>query len=1132
MKAKTVIKRIIALTVAILMLAGSVSSIGAGLLEVKASAADELPETIEMNFRTRFFRYDSYNDCWVETYAAKKGEEIRARIYVGTSYYTSYMQITAFYNPEFFTDAYSTEEINNLYASADMEFAREEVINYQMRKLLPGSRFHQELIELGYMEPGEIDDKAAYMMSAEIGKTQAQLLNDREALFELNMTVREDTVLTEDSLLIPDKMICDYDYFDIPAGIVSTICTDPANKLSGIYIDEEYTRDRICTNYDLVTLSTVTKMYFDANEGRFSDNSIMYEAEYEIGSFTDGPENPVRDGYIFCGWALEPYVLPEDIINPPFEVIYEELIFKAIWEPSIFEIRYYLTKGDSVYYTESYREGDVIDQWFIEPPIMEGMTFVGWFDAGGNPLPDIMPSFNIDAYAQFAMNSHRVIFELQGGEFNNGLSNYEVEVAYGDEIPYYGHPIKEGYKFIGWADENGEFVEIPQYMPDRELVFTAVYEPIEYKFTLDAGGGEFSDGSEVYTEYVRYGNKTPDILAPSREGYEFIGWADENGYDVDCPIVMPANDVTLIAQYIPCDDIHYTVEIYVMYPDGTYSDYADEVLTLYGETDATAFYEPAEKSGFSVDYEHSTLEGIICSDGSTALKVYYERNIYRLTLDVLGELIITDYIYGEPVGLFDPPAREGYTFAGWTSENYEFVELPSTMPAQDVLLKAEFFVNEYICSFDCGYDYDVLEDMIVQFDSIIILPDAPEKEGYYFAFWANNNGEIYYAGSEFVMPAQDVVFTAVYEAAEDTPYTVEHYVMSVSGEYDITSERVEIYSGTTGVETEYVYPEKDGFCLDYEHSVTKEIINADGSTVLKIYYQRNRYTVTLDVNGEEREFDFYYGEEITLPEIEDTKDYNFHGWLDESGKKAEIPDLMPSRNLKYIAELYHRHEDKHSKYDVSASYYDGCFDEPVNIEVEELKKNNELGGYYFEDGKYHKQIKLYSIKMTNNKNEVCQPKNGEKVTLKIKIPDEYKKRADFTVYHWFTTGGREKFSTSKNDAWVENGYIYFNVGSFSEFALYVGSNVDLTKKPVKLAYNYKENIDLTGLVLTYTKADGTPIKITDTSVMRVEGYDSSKIGEQTVRVYYGNEPVEFKVTVQYAWWQMLIRILLLGFLWY
>ena len=85
----------------------------------------------------------------------------------------------------------------------------------------------------------------------------------------------------------------------------------------------------------------------------------------------------------------------------------------------------------------------------------------------------------------------------------------------------------------------------------------------------------------------------------------------------------------------------------------------------------------------------------------------------------------------------------------------------------------------------------------------------------------------------------------------------------------------------------------------------------------------------------------------------------------------------------------------------------------------------------------------------------------------------------------------------------------------------------------KTSYIYRmDNLDLSGLVLTVTYSDGTTETVTDTSKMKVTGFDNSKTGEQTVTVEYEGATAKFDVTVSYAWWQWIIRILLLGFLWY
>ena len=87
--------------------------------------------------------------------------------------------------------------------------------------------------------------------------------------------------------------------------------------------------------------------------------------------------------------------------------------------------------------------------------------------------------------------------------------------------------------------------------------------------------------------------------------------------------------------------------------------------------------------------------------------------------------------------------------------------------------------------------------------------------------------------------------------------------------------------------------------------------------------------------------------------------------------------------------------------------------------------------------------------------------------------------------------------------------------------------------PSKVAYTYRnDSLDLSGLALTVTYSDGTTENVTDTSKMKVVGFDNTKIGTQTVTVECEGQIVQFEVSVSYAWWQWIIRILLLGFLWY
>lgn len=96
------------------------------------------------------------------------------------------------------------------------------------------------------------------------------------------------------------------------------------------------------------------------------------------------------------------------------------------------------------------------------------------------------------------------------------------------------------------------------------------------------------------------------------------------------------------------------------------------------------------------------------------------------------------------------------------------------------------------------------------------------------------------------------------------------------------------------------------------------------------------------------------------------------------------------------------------------------------------------------------------------------------------------------------------------------------------------TSVMLKKAPSKTNYTYKsgESLSLDGIELEVAYSDGTIKTVTDTSVMTASGFSDKQEGSQKVSVEYKGYKTEFTVTVGYVWWQWIIRILLLGFIWY
>ena len=105
---------------------------------------------------------------------------------------------------------------------------------------------------------------------------------------------------------------------------------------------------------------------------------------------------------------------------------------------------------------------------------------------------------------------------------------------------------------------------------------------------------------------------------------------------------------------------------------------------------------------------------------------------------------------------------------------------------------------------------------------------------------------------------------------------------------------------------------------------------------------------------------------------------------------------------------------------------------------------------------------------------------------------------------------------------------------FEEIAAAVTlTGLTVKKQPNKTVYTYKndKNLDLAGLELEAAYSDGT-VKAVDPAACRITGYSAKPRGDKTITVEYEGQTAQFKVTVKYAWWQWLIRIFLLGFIWY
>ena len=122
-------------------------------------------------------------------------------------------------------------------------------------------------------------------------------------------------------------------------------------------------------------------------------------------------------------------------------------------------------------------------------------------------------------------------------------------------------------------------------------------------------------------------------------------------------------------------------------------------------------------------------------------------------------------------------------------------------------------------------------------------------------------------------------------------YTVNHYLLNVDDRKPATPADTEIVPGETGLTTEAKAKEYAGFT---PQAISQATVNADGSTVVEILYERNYYTLTWNT-GENASYiapeQVRYGAAVTKPDKDPTKvGYEFKGW-------ENLQETMPAEDL-------------------------------------------------------------------------------------------------------------------------------------------------------------------------------------------------------------------------------------------
>lgn len=180
------------------------------------------------------------------------------------------------------------------------------------------------------------------------------------------------------------------------------------------------------------------------------------------------------------------------------------------------------------------------------------------------------------------------------------------------------------------------------------------------------------------------------------------------GYAPDQPVVqVNASEETTYTVYYKPAEVEFTVEHYKQNVSNDEYTLADtETKKGYTESAVGDGLAKTDYTGFySLLYDTTTK---IAADGSTVVKIYYDRYYFLMNFDLDGGYGVEPIYarYDAPISV-DKPTKPGYSFNVWEPE------LPATMPAENTAHKATWdtgttsytVVYWYENANDNGYSY-------------------------------------------------------------------------------------------------------------------------------------------------------------------------------------------------------------------------------------------------------------------------------------------------------------------------------------------------------------------------------------------------------------------------------------------
>ncbi len=520
--------------------------------------------------------------------------------------------------------------------------------------------------------------------------------------------------------------------------------------------------------------------------------SITYQIEYNANGGTGQMANTThetgvtkalssnqftRTGYHFIGWSTDPnattptYNNNQKVINLTYE---ESAVVKlyAVWEEN--DDRLYIDvnviKGDVDYSTKSVTAGGTVvfnissDQGYNNPTVVCSNNQNASISESTLTVNNVTDSATCTV--TFNPITYNIRYNANGatGTMTNSIHKYDE-----DKQLTKNSFIKNGYRFAGWSEEpDSRVIEYRDESNIRNLTYEdgniidlyASWEILNYRITYNLMGGEANNPNtyNINTDTFTLNN-------PTKEGYTFAGWTENNG--------ATPNNIITISKGTTGDKTYtanWNVNSYTITFDSNGGSSVNPITKNYGE-EVTKPENPTKEdfrfAGWYSDRELTRLYsfGAMPSRDITLYAKWAEKEYiinYELDGGINSENNSTVYEYGSSI-ILNNPTKTGYRFAGWYLDegyNDQISSIDSEM-ATDITLYAKWEIEKYKIILKDANSGETNE-IEVEYNDNIPNIETPTKTGYRFTGWYEDSSHTNIF-NDTTMPASNVVLYAGWE---------------------------------------------------------------------------------------------------------------------------------------------------------------------------------------------------------------------------------------------------------------------------------------------------------------------------------------------------------------------------------